>query len=129
MELIPSKSSRYHNLDLYEEIAIDFKQFDEICKDATRLVKEGKIFKGKGIKPNIRVKVGGCAYKLELFAKLVSLMRHIGTNRIYVRDGMRAAFVQKNENYGLLMPYYSSFKESENEQVDGVYMNRVYSLA
>lgn len=122
------KSIIPRDLDEAPEFEINFKKWDEIKKTCKQELKEGKILKGRATEAQVFVKVGEAVFKMGLFDKLVKFMQSVGTNKIAIR-GQYAAYAGKDGNHGLLMPMMANFPKIPNENLDGFYLNRVFSLA
>ena len=94
-------------LDNYILTQLDYNRLEEINKIDKAKVMAMQDFEKKYYTPV--VKIGDAYFKLELVNKLVTFMRHIGTNEIYApQESNKVLYVKSKDGRAIVCPISSS---------------------
>ena len=94
------------NLDNYILTQFDYGRLEEINKSDKAKVMAMQDFEKKHYTPV--VKIGGAYFKLELVNKLVTFMKHIGTNEIYAPgQSNKVLYVKDRDSWAIVCPISS----------------------
>ena len=111
-EIIEGKYPNYKSitpakLDNYILTQFDYSRLEEINKIDKAKVMAMQDFDKKYYTPV--VKIGNAYFQLELINKLVTFMRHIGTNEIYAPgESSRFVYVKSKDGWAIVCPISSS---------------------